>query len=187
MSPNFRRILLQRAARLFDLLVVSLIFIASLAISFNYFIWPTLAEFLLLRVSVINILAFCCYLAVCSAIFSNCGVYLSHRLSLWRRVASEMLLATTLITALLIVLPFNISFVTKDFIIVFWLMTSSVLLLSRLVGYRLLYYARSRGRNRRNVVVVGEVQDAGALANRIERDVTLGYHVVRILTPGKMD
>jgi FlaA1/EpsC-like NDP-sugar epimerase len=96
---------------------------------------------------------------------------------------TEMLLATTGITLLLIVLPFKISFVTKDFLLVFWLLTSAVLLLSRLAGYQLLIYARSRGRNLRNLVVVAEARDANVLARRIEREVTLGYRVVRIITP----
>jgi FlaA1/EpsC-like NDP-sugar epimerase len=96
---------------------------------------------------------------------------------------TEMLLATTGITLLLIVLPFKISFVTKDFLLVFWLLTSAVLLLSRLAGYQLLIYARSRGRNLRNLVVVAEARDANVLARRIEREVTLGYRVVQIITP----
>lgn len=181
MSPNFRRILVIRAARLFDLAAVSTTLIAAVAISSSYFTWPTLAEFLLLRIKVVNILIFGGYLAVCSAIFSSCGFYLSHRLSRWTRQAGEILLATTLITGVLLLLPRQMVFATKEFILLFWLLTISVLAVARLVGYHLFYLARSRGRNLRNLVIVGEGVEAIALADRIEKEPTLGYRVLRII------
>ena len=173
--------MLQRAARLFDLLVVSMTFVAAVAISSHYFTWPTLAEFLLLRIKVVNILVYCGYLLVCSAIFSICGFYLSHRLSHWTRQTREIFVATTIITGVLLVLPREMKFATKEFLIVFWLINFSVLALTRVVGYHLFYYLRSRGKNLRNLVIVGEGLDAVALADRIERETTLGYRVLRII------
>ena len=172
---------MQRAARLFDLATVSMALIAAVAISSSYFTWPTLAEFLLLRIKVVNILIFGGYLAICSTIFSSCGFYLSHRLSRWTRQAGEILLATTLITVVLLLLPRQMVFATKEFLLLFWLINFSVLALARLVGYHLFYYARSRGKNLRNLVIVGEGREAFALANRIERQATLGYRVLRII------
>jgi hypothetical protein len=101
MSANFRRIALQKAARLLDLAVVSLTLVAAVAISSSYSTWPTLAEFLVLRIKVVNIVIFGGYLVVCSAILSSCGLYKSHRLSHWTRQAREIFLATSLITAVL--------------------------------------------------------------------------------------
>jgi len=173
--------MLQRAARLFDLLVVSLTFVAAVAISSHYFTWPTLAEFLLLRIKVLNILIFFGYLVVCSIIFSMCGFYLSHRLSRWTRQAREILIATALITGVFLLLPRQMDFATKEFLIVFWLINFSVLALTRVVGYHLFYYMRSRGKNLRNIVIVGEGLNAVALANHIERETTLGYRVLRII------
>jgi FlaA1/EpsC-like NDP-sugar epimerase len=181
MSANFRRIALQRAARLLDLAVVSLTLVAAVAISSSYSTWPTLAEFLVLRIKVVNILILGGYLVVCSAILSSCGLYKSHRLSHWTRQAREIFLATSLITAVLYLLPRQMLFATKEFLFLFWLFNFMVLSLARVVGRQVLYLARSRGRNLRNIVIVGEGKDATALADRIERESTLGYRVVRII------
>jgi FlaA1/EpsC-like NDP-sugar epimerase len=181
MSPKLLRIALLRTARLFDLAVVSMTLIAAVAISSSYFTWPTLAEFLVLRIKVVNILVFGVYLAVCSAIFSSCGFYLSHRLSRWTRQAGEILLATTLITGVLLLLPRQMVFATKEFLLLFWLLNFSVLALARAVGHRLLHYARLRGRNFRSMVIVGEGLDAWKLAERIENETILGYRVVRVI------
>jgi FlaA1/EpsC-like NDP-sugar epimerase len=181
MSPNSRRIFLLRAARVFDLATVSVTFIAAVAISSHYFTWPSVAEFLLLRIKVMNILVYFGYLIVCSAIFSICGFYLSHRLSLWTKQAREIFVATTLITGVLLLLPRQMNFATRDFLIVFWLINFCFLALARVLGFHLIYYLRSRGKNLRNLVIVGEGPDAIALANRIQRETTLGYRVLRII------
>jgi FlaA1/EpsC-like NDP-sugar epimerase len=181
MSSNFWRIVLLRAARLSDLVVVCLTFLAAFAIASGSFTWPSFAEVLLLRIKVINILVFGSYLAVCSMIFTRCGFYLSHRMSRGSRWVRETLLATTLMTGVLLVLPLRMKFAGESFFIAFWLLTFTVLILTRLIGQHLLYYARSRGRNLRSIVIVGEGSEATALADRIEREPTLGYRVVRII------
>jgi FlaA1/EpsC-like NDP-sugar epimerase len=185
MPSNFRRLLLTRSARLFDLGIVSLTFVAAFAISSGTFTWPSFAEVLLLRIKVVNLAVFAGYLALCSLIFSGCGFYLSHRLSHWGRQKREILIATTFITAIPLVLPFKMKFATTEFLFLFWLLLFSVLVFSRLVGYPLLYYLRARGRNLRNLVIVGEGPDAVALANRIQQDATLGYRVLQIIDTKK--
>ena len=179
MSPGFRHLALQRAARVVDLTLVSITFLAAFAVSSSSFTWPNLAEVLVVRIKVINFLLFGGYLVLCSAIFSSCGFYLSHRLSGWSRRVREICVATTLITVLLLV--FQMALATNEFLILFWLLTFAVLLLGRVVGHTVLYFLRSRGRNLRNIVVVGESKDAAALAERIEKETTLGYRVVRVI------
>jgi FlaA1/EpsC-like NDP-sugar epimerase len=172
---------LQRAARIFDLALISIAFVAAFAISSGSFTWPSLAQVLVVRIKIMNILVFGGYLAFCSAIFSSCGFYLSHRLSRWSRQLREILVATTLITGVLLVLPFQMALATKEFVILFWLLTFVVLVLVRGIGYSILYLARSHGRNLRNIVIVGEGKDATAWADRIEQETTLGYRVVRVI------
>lgn len=172
---------LQRVARLFDLGVISVIFLIAFAISSRSFTWPSLAQVLLVRIKLVNFLLFAGYLALCSVIFSVCGFYLSHRLSRWTRQVREIFVATTLMTGVILVVPFRMAFATQEFLIIFWLLSFAVLVLTRIVGQALLYYARSRGRNLRRIVIVGEGHDATALADRIEKEPTLGYRVVRII------
>jgi FlaA1/EpsC-like NDP-sugar epimerase len=152
------------------------------AVSSGYFSWPTLAEFLAFRIKVENILIFGVYLLICSAVFSSCGLYVSRRPSRWTRQAGEIFVATTLITIILSLLPRQMLFATKEFLFLFWLMNFWVLSLARLVGCQILYFARAHGRNLRNIVVVGEGKDATALAERIQKDASLGYRVVRVIT-----
>jgi FlaA1/EpsC-like NDP-sugar epimerase len=181
MSSNFWRIALLRVARLFDLAIVTLTFVAAFAIATGSFTWPSFTEVLLVRVKVVNFLIFGGYLAFCSFIFSLCGFYLSHRMSRFSRRIRETLLATTLITAVLLVLPLRMAFATKSFFVVFSLLTFTVLFLSRLIGQGVLYYVRLHGRNLRSIVIVGEGADAAALADRIEKETPLGYRVVRVI------
>jgi FlaA1/EpsC-like NDP-sugar epimerase len=181
MQSNFRRIVLLRGIKLFDLAVVTLTFVAAFAIANDTFNWPKFTEVLTLRIKVVNFFIFGGYLIFCSLVFSACGFYRSHRMSLWTRWNREILLATILITGVLLVLPLRMAFATKYFYLVFWLLTAAFLTLSRIVTQHLLYYLRSRGRNLRNIVIVGEGKDATALAERIEKENTLGYCVVRII------
>jgi FlaA1/EpsC-like NDP-sugar epimerase len=181
MSSNFWRIALLRVARLVDLAIVTLTFVAAFAIASGSFTWPSFTEVLLVRIKLVNIFIFAGYLAFCSLVFSLCGFYLSHRMSHWGRRVRETLLATTLITGVLLVLPLRMEFATESFFIAFWLLTFIVLIVTRLSGQHLLYYVRSHGRNLRSIVIVGEGSEATALADRIEKEPTLGYRVVRII------
>ena len=181
MSPGFQRVALLRAARLFDLAVVTLTFVAAFAIANSTFNWPSFAEVLVLRIKVVNFFIFAGYLAFCALVFSACGFYRSHRMSHSGRRVYEILLATTLITGVLFVLPFRMVFATESFFIAFWLLTFTVLILTRSIGQQLLYFARSHGRNLRSIVIVGEGSEATALADHIENEPTLGYRVVRII------
>jgi exopolysaccharide biosynthesis polyprenyl glycosylphosphotransferase len=72
-------------------------------------------------------------------------------------------------------------FATASFYAAFWILTFTVLFLARLLGQRVLVYLRSRGRNQRNIVVVGEGLDVAQLGDRIEQDPALGYQLVRII------
>jgi FlaA1/EpsC-like NDP-sugar epimerase len=174
--------MLQRASRTFDLALVTITFLAAFAVSSRAFTWPTFENIFLVRIKIVNILIFAGYIAVCSAVFSSCGFYLSHRLSHWSRQIREILLATTILAGVLLVLPFKMAFATYEFLVLFWLSTFMALLASRMVGRQMLRYARSRGRNLRNLVVVGEGADAIALADRIEKESNLGYRVLRVIT-----
>jgi exopolysaccharide biosynthesis polyprenyl glycosylphosphotransferase len=102
----------------------------------------------------------------------------------WRRIYREIALATSLITAVLLILPLRMEFATISFFISFGLLTFTILLLSRLVAQSLFYYARLHGRNLRSIVIVGEGADAVALAERVEEETALGYRLARIIDAG---
>jgi FlaA1/EpsC-like NDP-sugar epimerase len=136
-----------------------------------------------LRIALINVFLFAGYLALCSVICTSCGFYRSHRLSRRSRRVVESLVAATLMAAIIFALrrPFNLSFATDMFLILFWGLTCTSLAVFHLIAQQLLYYARSHGRNLRGIVIVGEGQEAAALADRIGKDTALGYRVLRII------
>jgi FlaA1/EpsC-like NDP-sugar epimerase len=183
MSPSFRRVALQRAVKLFDLAVVSITLLAAIAVAIGAFTWTSMAHVLAIRIAIVNVLFFAAYLMLCASIFSICGFYRSHRLSHRSRRLREIFQAVTLINATILVLrePLELQFATNGFLGLFWLVLFATLLLSREVGQHLAYYARSRGRNLRSIVIVGEGFQANALAQQIEKNDTLGYRVLRII------
>ena len=136
-----------------------------------------------MRIKLFNLLFFVGYIALCTATFSSCGFYLSHRLSNRRRQLREILLAVSFITGVLFVAryPLDFDFASDQFLAVFWLLTFTVLTPSRIIAKRLLHYARLRGRNLRSIVIVGEGPDAWKLAERIENETILGYRVVQVI------
>jgi FlaA1/EpsC-like NDP-sugar epimerase len=188
MPPDLRRDVLMTMARVLDLTGVCVSFVVSLAISSGSSTWPDLADVLVMRIKVVNLVLFAGYLVLCSAVFSACGVYRSHRLSHWRQRLYEMGLAVTLVTVAFLVLKqlFHISFAINEFLPLFWCFTLCALLLSHELALRLMRVARLRGRNLRNVVIVGEGPDVIALADRISQDTSFGYRILRIIDAREM-
>jgi FlaA1/EpsC-like NDP-sugar epimerase len=187
MSPNLRRDVLMKMVRLFDLAAVCVIFIASLAISSASLTWPSLAEVLVMRIKLANLLLFGGYLAICSAVFLACGLYRAQRLSRWPQCL-EMFLAVTLLAGVpwLLRRPLALEFATDTFLLWFWLLMLCAVLLSHEIARWLLHLARLHGKNLRNVVVVSDGTDAVVLANRIWQEVGLGYRVLRIINAGEV-
>ncbi|MEW6298915.1 MAG: sugar transferase [Thermodesulfobacteriota bacterium] len=174
-------------AKATDLAVVCCMFMISLTVSANSFVWSdawaSLTRVLLIRVTVANVLLFGAYLLFCTAIFSSCGFYRSHRLSRYTRRGKEILVATTVLAGMLLVLrrPLDLQFASDKFLLLFWILTSGALGLSWVVGQQALYFVRLRGRNLRHVIIVGEEGNATALADRVTADASLGYQVARTI------
>jgi FlaA1/EpsC-like NDP-sugar epimerase len=183
MSPIFRRAVLKRAARVSDLAAVTATFLVALAVDSSSFTLLSFAELLAIRIKLSNLLLFAGYTGMCAMIFASCGFYVSHRLSRLGRHLREIVSGVTVITVVLLISrgPLEFSFASNYFLLVFWLLSVTVLMLPRVVGYQLLYLARLRGRNLRHVVIVGEGSSARALAKRLENEASLGYKVVQII------
>lgn len=183
MPLDFRIQVLIVLVRAFDLVLVCVNFLVSMAISSGSLTWPGLAEILVIRIKVANLILFMGYLVLCSAVFSACGLYRSHRLSHAKQRLYEIFLAVTCITGALFILRsiFLLAFATDLFFVWFWPLTLSLLVLSHETALGLLHLARLRGRNLRHVIIVGERPDAMTLAERVNQDVSLGYRVLRII------
>jgi FlaA1/EpsC-like NDP-sugar epimerase len=186
MSPAIRRLALQRLAKLFDLTALTLAFLIAVAINSGAATWPSVANVFAMRIAVGNLVIFGIYTAVSAAIFTACGLYRSHRFSRPSRRAREILLAVTLITGMIFIArgPLELSFASNRFLLIFWLFLLLILVLAHEMAQQLLYYARSRGKNLRNIVIVGEWGEATDIAERFERNSNFGYRVLDIIDPG---
>ena len=174
--------------KLFDLVLTSLTFFAALSLTSSSLTWPSLAQVLVIRIKVANLFLFVGYIALCSAVFLACGFYRSHRLSRWTQRCAEIFLAVSVVTLVLWLLrsPLALEFTTNAFLLSFWLLTVGALMLSHELARQFLYLARLRGRNLRNVIIVGEGSSAAALSRRIRQESSLGYRVLRVIDVGEM-
>ena len=76
---------------------------------------------------------------------------------------------------------FHFEFANNAFLLLFWLLNVCELFATRESMHLALHYVRSRGRNLRNIVVVGEEPDATVLAQRLQQEVSFGYQVLRVI------
>jgi len=122
------------------------------------------------------------FLLLCHRICRHCGLYSSHRVGprrdLYARIARAVSLATLVLAAgSAIAVPGA----GLRFLIPFWVCGLAVLAASRWALYWSLQALRARGRNLRNVLVVGAGPRAMRFAAELESRVELGYCVVGFL------
>jgi len=166
--------------KLFDLLVMVVCLAVSTLPQYHGVGRFTLAQFFALRVSLGNLIVFVSFLLVWHFVFSVFGLYGSKRLAsrwdeIWDVIRAAIL--GTLVAAVF-GLTFRIWVVNPTFLVLFlWLSTSSVIV-SRMVIRRVLAYARRHGRNTRNMLVIGTNARALQLVQRIEGKPELGYRIL---------
>jgi FlaA1/EpsC-like NDP-sugar epimerase len=188
MSSDFRDHSWMKATRVFDLVIVCMTFLGAVVVTSSTLTWPGLAQVLVIRVKIANLFLFAGYIALCAGLFLACGLYRSHRLSRWGQRINEIFLAVTLLTGVLWLLrmPLALEFAKDAFLLLFWLLTLCTLVLSHELTRQILFLARRRGRNLRNIIIIGDGPSADALASRIRQESNLGYRVLRIIDVAEM-
>jgi exopolysaccharide biosynthesis polyprenyl glycosylphosphotransferase len=176
MNVTHRRALLA-LLKLFDLalamlsygLATFLIAHASDSVSFK--------QFLSMRIKLSNFAIMALTVYAWHLIFVMCGLYESKRLSTRREEAVGELKATTLSTMclLLVAASFSIRMMTPSFLVLFWTISSGGMSLSRVLIRRFLAGLRLRGRNLRNILILGSNPRAMEFARRIEEKAEWGY------------
>lgn len=176
---TLRRRILLHAAKLFDL--VLMVFSFGLATTLVAHETPatSLAEFLSMRVKVGNFVLFAFFLLAWHVVFSSFGLYNSKRFSSrWAEVWDNSK-ATTLGCAIVLVAAIflRIRMVTPLFILLFWVASTLVGGSSRMLFRFVLGGIRRRGRNLREMVVVGTNPRALRFVRKIEARPELGYRI----------
>lgn len=178
-----KRWLLVKTMMIFDLIVMSAAFglatwngyeISDIGsdISFDYF--------LSIRVKVANLLLMLGILFCWHLLFLANGLYRSHRLSSALNVTLDILVTTLLASLLLYLvgLVFKVSLISLPFLAMFWLFSSATLVLSRMVLRSVLRQFRARGRNLRDIAVVGTNARARAFVDMVKSMPDLGYRFI---------
>jgi exopolysaccharide biosynthesis polyprenyl glycosylphosphotransferase len=166
--------------KLFDLLLMIIAFAASTLPEYHQIGRLSLAEFLELRIKLGNLVLFASLLLIWHILFSVFGLYDSKRLAgRWEEVWDASM-ATTLGTLVVGVfaLVFRIELVNAIFLVLFFALATSLVILSRTVIRAALAYARRHGRNTRNMLVIGTNTRALQLVERIQRKPELGYRIL---------
>ena len=174
-----RRKLLLTAFKLFDLGLMILAFMAAALAVLHQSRTLTITEFFSMRVKIQNFAIFSLLVFAWYLIFSLSGLYASRRLSSRRGEVIDVIKGTSLGTFVILLgaVVFHIHLVTALFLAVFWLVSTSTAVSSRLLLRGILAAVRKHGRNLRNVVIVGTNGRALAFARRLASLPELGYRI----------
>lgn len=176
MTVNYRRTLLA-LLKVFDLALTILSYglATFLIVHANYSV--SFQQFLSLRIKLSNFAIMAVTVYLWHFVFVMCGLYESKRLSTRREETVGELKATTLSTMCLLLLSaaLSIRLVTPSFLALFWAISSCGMLVGRAVLRRFLTGLRLRGRNLRNILILGTNPRAMDFARRIEEKPEWGY------------
>jgi FlaA1/EpsC-like NDP-sugar epimerase len=175
-----RRHFLHTTFKLFDLLVMAFSFSLAFRVSYARYYAIPFTEFLHMRIKVENAILFAGFIFLWRTIFFASGLYYSRRLdSRWLELY-DLIKATTLGTLVLLAasFAFSIDVVTPVFLAVFWVSSTAILVLSRVVLRYALARMRLRGRNLRFVLVAGTNPRAVDFALKLASKRELGYRIL---------
>jgi len=174
---RLRRRLLLNAFLMVDLCVMAAAFALALLVSADTFSPGNPAWFLAVRVKVSNFLLFVGLLVTWHLIFRAQGLYQSRRIALlaseWWEVAKAVALGTLVLA--LVALLADLQAVDRTFLGVFFAAVLSATVLTRTLLRLGLGEVRRRGRNLRNVVIVGCGPRGARLGAEIWKRPELGY------------
>jgi exopolysaccharide biosynthesis polyprenyl glycosylphosphotransferase len=175
-----RRRLLVKAAKLYDLALMSLSFGLAAVLVAHQNATVSFADFFSVRVKIRNFALFAGLLLVWHIVFSLFRLYDSRRLSGLRGEVLDIVKATTLGvgSVCFAAFLFRLEMVTPLFAVWLWLISSATLVSSRLVARYLLLQVRVRGRNLRQMLIVGTNPRAVLFAQKIQANPRLGYRVL---------
>jgi exopolysaccharide biosynthesis polyprenyl glycosylphosphotransferase len=176
---NARRRFLLNALKLFDLALMVLAFLLAALFVLHQSRNVTPSEFFSIRVKIQNLAIFALFIALWHVIFLSAGLYTSRRFSNRARETLDVITATTIGVCVILLgaIIFHIRMVTPAFLVVFWLAIIVMTASSRLILRAVLSVVRKRGRNLRDVVIVGTNGRALNFAGRLLSHPEIGYRI----------
>jgi exopolysaccharide biosynthesis polyprenyl glycosylphosphotransferase len=112
-------------------------------------------------------------------IFSSLVHYETNRLKSLHSQVLDVIKATTVSAFLLMLaaLAFDFSRISREAVVVFWLVASGLCVLTRLLLRWVLMEVRSSGYNHRHLLILGFNEEAVQMARRIDANQVLGYKI----------
>ncbi len=142
----------------------------------------SLSQFFETRISIGNCLLFALLLVAWHNIFILSGLYVSKRLVRRRTEVVEVAEATLMASAFLFVmarvLHIQMVMFSYSFILAFWAVCTAIMAGGRLASRSILLYLRSRGHNRRYVLIVGTNERAIEFGDCVRERPELGMQIV---------
>ncbi len=179
MIPIRRQILIQ-ALKLFDVTIMAISFTLTSGVVSNQIEKISIGQLLSMQVKVQALVFFICFLFVWHITFSVFGLYHSRRLSSRLREVRDVLMACLLGTLMLFIIAslFKIDMITPLFTAIFWVMSSVITIMSRIMLRPGLGWIRTRGRNLRHVAILGINRGSVQFARLIETRPELGFRLL---------
>jgi exopolysaccharide biosynthesis polyprenyl glycosylphosphotransferase len=165
---------------LFDLGILAFSYVVAAVRIWHLTAFSSFAAFISMRIKVPNILLFLGLFYSWHVIFSAFGLYGSRRLGDRKQEVVDVLKAASTATLVLGLAAaiFRVRMITLAFIVVFWVMSSLILILCRLLMREILAWVRRHGRNLRHVLIVGTNPRALEFARIIDDRPELGYLLI---------
>lgn len=187
MTPSRRAVL--SLLKFCDLAVVAVAFVGSLSADQAGGYWRAWWNVLEMRFSILNLLGMLAYLGVWHLTLKACGLYRSYRLSAASRELRDVATAAAVaILPLVLFMPFSsFAFLVPRFALIFAVAAIAGLWLERRLLRAIGRLLRLRGRNLRNVVVIGTGDATFELTARLAQRNDFGYRVVGVIDCGSGD
>jgi exopolysaccharide biosynthesis polyprenyl glycosylphosphotransferase len=168
------------ATKLFDLVLLLCSFTVA---TFPYLgMEPprSLTQFLSIRITLEDMVIFISLLVLWHVSFAMHGLYRSKRLSSRRREILEVFRATTTCALILACASWILAneWVTAKFVLIFWACSTISIAASRFAIRTALRRIRLRGRDLRNMLLVGSNRRTLEFARRIQSQPELGYRLI---------
>jgi exopolysaccharide biosynthesis polyprenyl glycosylphosphotransferase len=169
-----------RSTGVFDVLLLTGAFALATLIHIDATGAVSFAQFLGLRVKLGDVLIFLTLLGLWNFNFSALGLYRSKRMATIRGEAFDCVKATSLCALVLAAasLLLHFKWVTPSFIVVFWAISTTLVVSSRVVARSILRRLRVHGRDSRNMLIIGSNPRASEFARQIQAKPELGYHII---------
>ena len=177
--------------KLFDLAIVVFAFVVTTFSIVKVEERLSIVQFLSMRTRVVNLVLFGLALLICHIVFQICGLYRSRRLSKpWAEVVDVVKAMTIDATSWFVLASmFTIKMITIQFLGIFWIVSTLLLVLGRLAIRRLAGYLRIQGRDLRYMLVLGTNPRAVEFARRLQSSPERGYRLLGFVDddwPGMM-